>query len=103
MVRRKKEEDRSLQKGRSQRTGDGKKLAGNSGSGKSLTMYSHMHSSLCTHCEMYQADIKNDWNIRPVKLGCQDEGHPRKWSQMIYYFICFPLLLLFHTTQKYQA
>ena len=43
---------------------------------------------------------KNCWTLQPFKLGVQDEAQPRKWSRMIYYFICFPLLLLFRMAQK---
>ena len=43
---------------------------------------------------------KNDWTLQPVKLSGQDKEHPRKWSQMIYYFICFPFFLLFHMSRK---
>ena len=43
---------------------------------------------------------KNNWNIQPVKLGVQDKAQPRKLSQMIYYFICFPLFLLFRMAKK---
>ena len=33
--------------------------------------------------------------MQPVKLEVQYEAHSRKWSHMIYYIICFPLLPLF--------
>ena len=86
----------SYKKFRYQRTRDGKKSTGNSGSGKSLTLSSQMHSAL-----MSEAYITiHYWNLQPFKLGAQDEAHPIKWSQMIYYFICFPILLLFQMDQK---
>ena len=43
--------------GRYQRTRSGENSTGNSGSGKSLTLSSHMQSALCTDCGMSQADI----------------------------------------------
>ena len=55
---------------------------------KSLTLSSHINSSL-----MSKAYITiHYWNLQPFKLGVQYEAHPRKWLHMIYYFICFPTL-----------
>ena len=53
----KKSRRESYKKGKSKRTRDGKKSTINSGSGKSLTLYSQIQYSLCTKCEMYQANI----------------------------------------------
>ena len=55
---RKIEEDRTLKKGRYQRTRDCDNSTGNSGSVKSLTLSSKMQSALCTDCEISQAQIK---------------------------------------------
>ena len=63
-------------------------------------MSSHMQSELCTDCGIYQAYIKHDWTLQLVKLGGWDEAQPGKWSQMIYYFICLPLLIHSHMVQK---
>ena len=54
-----------------------------------------MQSEFCTDC-----DIKKYWNLKPVKIGGQDEAQTSKWYQMIYYFICLPLLLLFRMAWK---
>ena len=48
----------AYKKGRFQRTRDGENSTGNSGSGKILTLSSHMKSELCNHCGMSQADMK---------------------------------------------
>ena len=40
-----------------QNTRDGENLIGNSGSGKSLNLSSHMQFLLCTHCGTEQSDI----------------------------------------------
>ena len=80
-------------------TRDSENSTGNSESGKILTMSSHMHSVLCTDCGISQVDIKK-WTLQPVKLGVPDEAQPRKWYQIIYYYICFPLFLLFGMEQK---
>ena len=78
----------AYKKVRYQRTRDCKNSTGNSGSGKSLTLSSQINSAL-----MSKAYITiHYWNLQPFKLGVQDEAHPRKWLQMIYYFICFPIL-----------
>ena len=37
---------------------------------------------------------KNYCTIQPVKLGLQDDAQPKKWSQTIYYLICFQILIL---------
>ena len=47
----------SYKNGKYQITRDGENSTGNSGSGKSLTLSSHMQSALCTDCRMSQADI----------------------------------------------
>ena len=49
---------------------------------------------------MSQADIKTYWTIQPFKLWGQGDTHPIKLSHMIYYFICFSLVILFHMAQK---
>ena len=43
---------------------------------------------------------RNYWTPQPVKLEYQEQSHPSKWSQVIYYFICFPLFLITHMDQK---
>ena len=42
----------------------------------------------------------NYWNVQTVKLVGQDKTHPRKWSQIIYYFIFLIILLLLHMVRK---
>ena len=46
---------------------------------------------------------KSYWILQPFKLGVQDKSQPRKWSQMIYYFICFPLFFLFRMAQRLSS
>ena len=51
-------------------------------------------------CNVQGWNNKHYWTIQPVKLEGRDEAHTRKWSQIIYYFICFPLMLLFRMSWK---
>ena len=62
------------------------------------------NASLCPHiCSLHCAftvefptiNYKNNYTLQPVKLEGQGEAHPSKWSQIIYYLICLPLLILF--------
>ena len=65
--------------------------------------------SVCPHiCSLYCAltveyprlTLKKSLDSKTSQTRGQDETHPRKWSQIIYYFICFPLLILFHMARK---
>ena len=88
-------------KGRSQITRDGKKETGNSGSGKNLTLSSQMQSTLCTYCGMYQDYINFFIGLyKQSNQGGNDEANTSKWSQTIYYLICFSLFLLLCMDQK---
>ena len=52
-----------------------------------------MQSELCTDCRIYQIEIKDDWNLQPIKIYGQYEVHARKFTDIIFY--SFPLLIIF--------
>ena len=61
------------------------------------SLYLHRFS---LHCALFWNVTgwynENNWTPQLVKLGLQYEAHTRKWYHMIHYFICFPVLILFH-------
>ena len=57
-----------------------------------------LHDALTVECPSLEFFLK--WTLQPVKIEIQDDAHPIKWSQMIYYLICLPDFLFFRMTQK---
>ena len=51
-------------------------------------------------CNVPVINNKYDWTLQPVKIEGRDEAQLRKWLHMIYYFICFPPLILFLVARK---
>ena len=65
---------------------------------KSKTTPSVLTDAVCSvHLiwDISSLNNKTDWTLKPVKLEGHDEANQIKWLHMIYYFICFLLLLLF--------
>ena len=84
-------------------TSGGENATGNSTSEKPHSVLTYTFWIVHWLCNVLGWYNKNDWPLQPVKIGLQDESQPIKWSQIIYYLICFPFLLLLSMARKFPV